>query len=100
MRKVERTHLRILVAVLEVELDEKAIELRLGYRVDALVLVRVLGRHDEERRVDEEGASAQGHVSFLHRLEQTRLYARRSTVDLVGEQDVGEDHPALEEQLA
>src|SRR5207244_489448 len=43
MRQVERAQLSVLVAVLELELDQEAVELRLRDREDALVLVRVLG---------------------------------------------------------
>ena len=40
------------------------------------------------------------HVALLHRLEQPGLHARRRAVDLVGEEDVGEDRAALEHELA
>src|SRR5438876_279474 len=100
MRQVERAQLSVLVAVLELELDQEAVELRLRDREDALVLVRVLGRHDEERRVDEVRAAAERYVALLHRLEQAGLYAGRGAVDLVGEEDVGEDRAALEHELA
>ena len=37
---------------------------------------------------------------LLHRLEQRRLRLRRGAVDLVGEQQVGEDRSRLEAELA
>src|SRR3954451_18096192 len=68
VRQGERAQLCVLVPVLELELDEEAVELGFRDREDTLVLVRVLGRHDEERWVDEIRAPAQGDVAFLHRL--------------------------------
>ena len=40
------------------------------------------------------------HLPLLHRLEQRGLRLRRSAVDLVGEQEVGEDRPGPELEVA
>ena len=91
VRQPEHLDLALGVRVVEDDLEQEAVELRLGQREDALVLERVLGRDHEERvgqlmrlALDRDGA-------LLHRLEQRRLGARRRPVDLVGEQDVRED---------
>ena len=74
----------------------EAIELRLGQRVDAFLLDRVLRRQHPERIVERERGVGERHLPLLHRLEQRALRLRRRAVDLVGEQDVREDRPLLD----
>ena len=100
VREPEHLDLALGVGVVEDDLEEEAVELRLGQREDALVLERVLGRDHEERvgelvrlPLDRDGA-------LLHRLEQRRLRAGRGAVDLVGEEDVREDDARHEDLLA
>ena len=66
------------------------VELRLGQRVGALVLHRVLGRDHQERALENVRLAVHGDLCLLHRLEQRRLGLRRCAVDLVDEQDVRE----------
>ena len=82
--------------------QQEAVELRLGQRIGALVLDRVLRCEHEERAGRAAGLALGGHLALLHRLEQRRLGLRRGAVDLVGEQQVGEDRagPELEVGLA
>ena len=80
--------------VADVDLEQEAVPLGLGQRVDALVLDRVLRRHHQERVGQREGLAADRHVAFLHDLQQRRLHLRRRAVDLVGEQEV--DHHRAE----
>ncbi len=84
----------------EHELEQEAVELRLGQRVGALVLDRVLGGRDQERGRQRAAHAIRGDLTLLHRLEQRRLGLRGRAVDLVGEQDVGEDRPLAELELA
>ena len=44
--------------------------------------------------------AARGHLPLLHRLEQGGLGLGRRAVDLVGQDQVGEDRPGHEAQLA
>jgi hypothetical protein len=76
-----------------VQLEEEAVELRLGQRVGALALERVLRGEHEEGLFEPVGGARHGHRVLLHRLEQRRLRLRRRAVDLVGEHDVGENRP-------
>ena len=80
--------------------EEEAVELRLGQRERSLVLDRVLGREQEERARQLAGLAVDGHLPFRHRLEQRRLGLRRRPVDLVDEQDVGEDRARPELEVA
>src|SRR5436305_6321311 len=100
MRQVERAQLSVLVAVLELELDQEAVELRLRDREDTLVLVWVLGRHDEERRVGEVRAAAERYVALLHRPDHAGPQSGRGSVDLVGKEEGGEDRAALGHEVA
>jgi hypothetical protein len=71
------------------------VDLRFRQRIGSLLLDRVLRGKDQERRRQWERLVADRHLMLLHRLEQRALHLRRGAVDLVGENDVGEDRPAL-----
>ena len=73
------------------DLEQEAVELGLGQGIGALHLERVLGREDEERRLEREALPGDRDLVLLHRLEQARLGLGRRAVDLVGEDEVGED---------
>ena len=82
------------------DLEQEAVELGLGEGIGPLHLERVLGREHEERRVEREALAGDRDLVLLHRLEQARLGLRRRPVDLVGEDEVGEDRPGLEAEDA
>jgi hypothetical protein len=86
--------------VTERGLEEEAVELRLRQRERALVLDRVLGREDDERLGQAPRLAVDRDLPFGHRLEQRRLRLRHRTVDLVDENDVGEDRPRPELEVA
>jgi hypothetical protein len=98
VREVEHLVLALSVRVVEHDLEEEAVELRLGQLEHVAVLVRVLRRDDEERIRELVPFPLDGDLTLLHRLEERGLRARRGPVDLVGEQDVRE-HDAGEEHL-
>ncbi len=77
-------------------LEHEAVELRLGQRIGALVLDRVLGGEHQERLLQRIGGAADGHLMLLHRLEQRGLHLGRRAVDLVGQDDLGEQRPLLD----
>ncbi len=82
------------------EPDHEPVELTLGQDVGPLELVRVLGRQHDERRVERIGLPFDRDLAVAHRLEQGALGPGRGPVDLVGQDDVGEDRPLLEDELA
>ena len=96
----EHVDLALEVGVLEIDLEEESVELRRGKREDPLVLVRVLRRDDEEWIGQPMRLPVDRDLPLLHRLEERGLGARWCAVDLVGEQDVREDHPGQEDRLA
>ena len=79
--------------VADLELEHEAIHLRLGQRVSALLLDRILRRQHQEGLLEPEGVLADGDLLFLHRLEQGALHLGRRAVDLIGQHQVGEDRP-------
>jgi hypothetical protein len=80
-------------------LQHEPVHLRLGQGVRPLLLHRVLRGEHEERLFEGERGLADGDLAFLHRLEQRALDLRRGAVDLVGEDEVGEDGALLDEEL-
>ena len=90
-RAVEHLALVQLAGVVDVHVEQEAIELCLGQGIGAFLLDGVLGGQDEKGRGQGEGLAADRDLALLHRLEQRRLHFGRGAVDLVGEQDVGED---------
>ena len=98
--EVQHRELGLGVRVVELDLEEEAVELTFGEGEDAFVLVRVL-RRDHEKRIGKlVRLAVDRHLALAHRLEQGGLGARRRTVDLVGEEDVREDGAGHEEVLA
>jgi hypothetical protein len=73
-----------------------AVELRLGQRVGALHLDRVLRCEHEEGRFQPMTRARDGDAELLHGLEQGALCLRRRAVDLIRQDDVSEDGTGLE----
>ena len=80
------------------DLHEEAVELRFRQRVGALHLDGVLGGHHQEGAVQLVGSGAAGDGALLHGFEQRRLRFGGGAVDLVGQNQVGEDRTGLEAQ--
>ena len=81
----------VLGRVGDLALEHEAVDLRLGQGIGAFLLDRVLGGHDQERLGQAVGVVADGDLVLLHGLEQGRLHLGRRAVDLVGQEQVGED---------
>ena len=92
--------LALLVGVAERRAQREAVELRLGERERSLLLDRVLGRDDEERRRQHARDAVDGDLALGHRFEERRLRLRHRAVDLVDEHDVREDRARPELELA
>ena len=80
--------------------EEEPVELGLGERERALVLDRVLRREQEERSRHGPRRPVHRDLPLRHRLEQRRLGLRHRAVDLVDEDDVREDRPRAELEVA
>jgi hypothetical protein len=84
------------VGVAERDPRHEPVALRLGERVRALHLDRVLRRDHEERIGQGVRDAVDGDLALLQALEQGRLRLRRRPVDLVADHDVREDGAGLE----
>jgi hypothetical protein len=82
------------------DLQQEPIELRFGQRVGAFHLDRVLRGEHEERLFQRVARAAQGARVLLHRLQQRALRLRRRAVDLVGQDHLPEDRPAVQHEAA
>ena len=85
--------------VVDEDLEQEAVALRLGQRVDTLVLDGVLRRHDEEWARHRIGGSADRDVPLGHHLEERRLHLCRCTVNFVGEEEVRDNRAELGVEL-
>ena len=84
------------IGIADVDLQQEAVELRLGQRIGAFLLQRVLRRQHMERARQRMILAGDRDAAFLHRLQQRRLGARAGAVDLVGHQQLAE-HRARDE---
>ena len=92
--------LLLLVRIADQHLHHEAIDLRLGQRIGAFGLDRVLRGHHQERRRHDVRLAGDRHLVFLHHLEQRALHLGRGAIDLVGEQQVGEHRPERRREVA
>src|SRR5215211_9101393 len=67
--------------------DHEAVELTLRQRIGPVELVRVLGRHDEERLREAARLTLDRHLPLGHSLQKGALSSGGGAVDLVREQD-------------
>ena len=94
-RALDHGQLLVVERVVDEDLEHEAVDLRLGQRIHALRLDRVLRRHDEERIGHLVRRVAERDLTLLHDLEQRGLHLRGRAVDLVREQEVAEHRPEL-----
>ncbi len=86
--------------VVDQHLHHEAVDLRLGQRVGAFGLDRVLRRHDDEGVGHLVRLAGDRDLALLHHLEQRALHLGRRAVDLVGQQQVGEHRAQRGAELA
>jgi len=99
-RAVEDCLQLVAVGVTDEQLEEEAVELRLGQRIRAFLLDRVLRGEHEEWLLQRVLRAAGSNRVLLHRFEQRGLRLRRGAVDLVGEDHLPEQRPALKLETA
>ena len=79
--------------IVDLGVQEEAVELRLGKRVRALLFDRVLRRHDHEQVVQRVTPFADRDLALLHGLQQRGLDFCRRAVDFVCQDQVMEQRP-------
>src|SRR5207253_2020799 len=88
---IENGKLLFLIWIGELQLEHEAIDLRFRKRIGALLFDRVLSSKHEEWHLESIARLANGHLFFLHRLEQRALHLGGGAVDLVGQDQIGKD---------
>ena len=86
--------------IVDLDVEHEAVQLGLGQRIGPFLLDRVLRGDGEERLGQRIGRLADRHFALLHGLQQRGLGLGRRAVDFVGQQDVGEDRPFDEAEIA
>ncbi len=97
---VNNVHLFIETWVFDVDLEHKPVQLRFRQCVGPLLLQGVLGRKDEEREIQSIVIAVRRDHLLLHRLQQRCLRLGRGAVDLVCQQNIGEDRALGEDELS
>ena len=80
--------------------QHKAVKLRFGQRICAVMLRRILRRDDHERQRQPARNALDRHLFFGHRFEQGGLCFWRRSVYLVGQNDVRKYRPGLPFKIA
>ena len=99
-RRIQHPPLGELIGVIDIDLQQKAVELGLGQRIGTLLLQRVLGRQHMERRGHIIAHPRHRDVMLLHRLQQRRLGLGAGAIDLVSHQQLGKHRPFHEPEAA
>jgi len=81
-------------------LEEEPVQLRFGQGIGPFLVNRVLRGHDKKGLVQPAQLSAGRDLVLLHGLQQGGLGLWRGAVDFVGQNQMGEDGPVLELELA
>ena len=84
------------VGIPHADAHQEAIQLRFGQGVSSVMFDRILGSNYEERLRQFVGVSVNRDLAFVHGLQQRRLRLRRSAIDFVRQQHVGEYRATLE----
>ena len=93
--------LGLAIGIADLHADQEPVELALGKRIGSLELVRVLGRDDEERRAELAGRRRPRSPAARSSLPAgPTAFAASRPVDLVGQHDLREQRPGLEDELA
>src|SRR5215212_8692244 len=97
---VDQLLLLALTGIADPQPQQEPVELRLRERERPLQLDRVLGGDHQKRARQWTGGAFERDLALLHRLKKGSLGARRGAVQLVYEDNVGEDRPGLEHEPA
>src|SRR5262245_7641601 len=92
--------LGIVIGIVDVDLHQEAVELRLGQGIGAFLLDRILRREHVEGARNVVTIAGNRHVVLLHGLQQRGLGARACAVDFVGHQQLPENRARDEAKAA
>jgi hypothetical protein len=84
------------VGIADAQAHQKTIELRFRQRIRAVVFERVLRGDDHEGPRQRVRVPVDGDLGLIHGFEQGGLRLGRGAIDLVSQQEIGEDRARLE----
>ena len=95
-----RNHSQLLIGawVVDGDLQHEAVQLGLRQRICSFIFDRVLCRQNGEERRQLVRFAVDGHLTLFHRFEQRGLSFGRRAIDLIGQQQVGEDRPMAQRE--
>ena len=96
---IEDLHLRFGRRIADRKPHQKPVQLRLRQWIGTVIVLRILGRDNEERLRQDMPLAVDSHHRFGHALKQARLGSRRRPVDLVGENDIAENRAGNKPEL-
>src|SRR5882724_12145492 len=86
--------------ITHLDAHQKAVKLRFGKRVGAVMLDGILRGDDEKGLWQRMRFAVHGDLRFVHSFEESGLRARSGAIDFVGENDVGEKWAGAELKFA
>ena len=90
----------LFVGIRQRDVEHEPVQLRLRQRVRAALFDGVLRGENEKRLRQRVRLTADGRLTFLHRFQKSRLGLGRRPVDLVRQNQIGEQRPLLEFQTS
>ncbi len=92
----QNLHLIALAGIGHANLEQEAVQLRFGQGIGAFEIDRILRGEDREPGRQRSAHAVRGYLPLFHAFEQCGLGAGRHAVDLVHQQQIGEDGAGVE----
>src|ERR1051325_9847710 len=86
--------------VADFDLQQEAVKLRFRQRICAFKLDWILRGKDGKELRERMRNAVNGDLALFHGFQHCGLRTRRHAVDLVGEQEIGEERPAMQREGA
>jgi hypothetical protein len=86
---------RLRLGIIYLHVQQKTVELCLGQGIGALLFDGILRRHHQKQLGQGIGGGTDGDLSLRHGLQQRRLHLSRRAIDLVGQNQIMKQWPAL-----
>ena len=90
-RRGNNLHLLLERGVVDPDVEHEPVQLSLWQWIGSLLLDGILSGQDEEGKIKGIGYPSCRHLVLLHRLKESRLSLGRSSIDLIGQKNIGKD---------
>ena len=92
--------LRAAFGIIHVDAQHEAVQLRLGQRIGALELARILRREHHEIAGQSKHRALDAHLPLFHRLKECSLRLGACAIDLIDQHDIGKERPGTKDEAA